>query len=109
MKITYIHHSSFLVEMEQIALLFDYFEGEIPEIRQDQLLIVFASHRHGDHFSPGIFDLAENHPKIWFVLSTISGEKEFRRNFVSDSFWGGRGIFFLEGDRRKGACNGQSI
>lgn len=24
MKITYIHHSSFLVEMEQIALLFDY-------------------------------------------------------------------------------------
>ena len=28
MKITYIHHSSFLVEMEQIALLFDYFEGE---------------------------------------------------------------------------------
>lgn len=27
MKITYIHHSSFLVEMEQIALLFDYFEG----------------------------------------------------------------------------------
>ena len=55
MKITYIHHSSFLVEMEQIALLFDYFEGEIPEIRQDQLLIVFASHRHGDHFSPGIF------------------------------------------------------
>ena len=26
MKITYIHHSSFLVEMEQIALLFDYFE-----------------------------------------------------------------------------------
>ena len=39
MKITYIHHSSFLVEMEQIALLFDYFEGEIPEIRQDQLLL----------------------------------------------------------------------
>ena len=84
MKITYIHHSSFLVEMEQIALLFDYFEGEIPEIRQDQLLIVFASHRHGDHFSPGIFE--------------------------SDQFFGaGRGIFFSEGDRRKGACNGQSI
>ncbi len=69
MKITYIHHSSFLVEMEQTAMLFDYFEGELPKIREDQLLIVFASHRHGDHFSPGIFEMAESHPKIWFVLS----------------------------------------
>ena len=111
MKITYIHHSSFLVEMEQIALLFDYFEGEIPEIRQDQLLIVFASHRHGDHFSPGIFDLAENHPKIWFVLSDDIWRKRSSGGiFVSDQFFGaGRGIFFSEGDRRKGACNGQSI
>ena len=69
MKVTYIHHSSFLVEMEKTALLFDYFEGEIPEIREEQLLIVFASHRHGDHFSPRIFELAESHSKIRFVLS----------------------------------------
>lgn len=110
MKITYIHHSSFLVEMEQIALLFDYFEGEIPEIRQDQLLIVFASHRHGDHFSPGIFDLAENHPKIWFVLSDDIWRKRVPEDFCVGAFFGaGRGIIFSEGDRRKGACNGQSI
>ena len=51
MKITYIHHSSFLVEMEQAALLFDYFEGKVPEIQADKPLIVFASHRHSDHFS----------------------------------------------------------
>ena len=69
MKVTYIHHSSFLVEMEQTALLFDYFEGNVPPIPEDKWLIVFASHRHGDHFSPEIFKLAESHPKIWFVLS----------------------------------------
>ena len=110
MKITYIHHSSFLVEMEQIALLFDYFEGEIPEIRQDQLLIVFASHRHGDHFSPGILIWQRIIPKSGLSFRTISGEKEFRRNFcVGPVFGAGRGIFFSEGDRRKGACNGQSI
>ena len=94
MKITYIHHSSFLVEMEQIALLFDYFEGEIPEIRQDQLLIVFASHRHGDHFSPGIFDLAENHPKIWFVLSGDIWRKRVPEEFLCRTSFLGPGEEF---------------
>ena len=50
MKITYIHHSSFMAELEHTALLFDYFEGDIPEIPEDKPLFVFASHRHGDHF-----------------------------------------------------------
>lgn len=94
MKITYIHHSSFLVEMEQIALLFDYFEGEIPEIRQDQLLIVFASHRHGDHFSSGIFDLAENHPKIWFVLSDDIWRKRVPEEFLCRTSFLGPGEEF---------------
>ncbi|MGN0372163.1 MAG: MBL fold metallo-hydrolase [Enterocloster sp.] len=69
MKVTYIHHSSFLAELDQAALLFDYFEGEIPEIEDDKPLVVFASHRHGDHFSKVIFDLAEKHENILYVLS----------------------------------------
>lgn len=48
MKITYIHHSSFMAELDHAALLFDYFEGEIPEVHGDKPLFVFASHRHGD-------------------------------------------------------------
>ena len=32
MKITYIHHSAFLVETEAAYLLFDYFQGKLPEI-----------------------------------------------------------------------------
>lgn len=40
MKITYIHHSSFLVEMDQAAFLFDYFEGQLPEIL-DKPLVIF--------------------------------------------------------------------
>ena len=39
MKITYIHHSSFLVEMDQAAFLFDYFEGQLPEILDKPLVI----------------------------------------------------------------------
>lgn len=69
MKVTYIHHSSFLVELEHLALLFDYFEGEIPVIREDKPLFIFASHRHGDHFSPSIFELADRKGKVTYVLS----------------------------------------
>lgn len=69
MKITYIHHSSFLVETDRLLLLFDYFEGQIPALPADKELIVFASHRHSDHFSPVIFELAERHPGIHYVLS----------------------------------------
>ena len=33
MKITYIHHSSFLVETEENYFLFDYFEGKLPQLK----------------------------------------------------------------------------
>ena len=68
MKITYIHHSSFLVEMDQAAFLFDYFEGQLPEIL-DKPLVIFSSHRHGDHFSPVIFELADQAEQVVYVLS----------------------------------------
>ena len=51
MKITYIHHSAFLVETESAYLLFDYFQGKLPEFSEEKPLYVFASHRHPDHFS----------------------------------------------------------
>lgn len=69
MKVTYIHHSSFLIETEERYLLFDYYEGNIPGLEQEKPLFVFASHRHSDHFSPVIFELAERYPDITYILS----------------------------------------
>ena len=69
MKVTYIHHSSFLVETDENYFLFDYFEGKLPQLKEDKPLLVFASHRHGDHFSPVIFDLVKTHASTGFVLS----------------------------------------
>lgn len=69
MKITYIHHCSFLVELEQVLLLFDYTGGSLPSLPPDKILLVLASHRHGDHYSPVIFDLTEQHPRVFFMLS----------------------------------------
>ena len=71
MKITYIHHSCFLVELERVMLLFDYMRGSLPPLDDDKDLLVFASHRHEDHFSPAVFKLAEKHPRIRYILSDI--------------------------------------
>lgn len=69
MKIIYIHHSSFLVELETVTLLFDYTEGVLPEIRKDKPLMVFASHRHGDHYSEKVLDLKKKHENTRFIFS----------------------------------------
>ena len=77
MKITYIHHSAFLVETESAYLLFDYFQGKLPEFSEEKPLYVFASHRHPDHFSKVIFELEEKHPKIHYILAFDIWSKRF--------------------------------
>ena len=52
MKVTYIGHSGFLVETEIVNLLFDYSEGEVPEVNKEMPLLVFVSHNHHDHYIP---------------------------------------------------------
>lgn len=69
MRITYIHHSGFLVETGRLSLLFDYIGGPLPELDSGKALLVFASHRHPDHFVPAIFDLTEKYPQAHFILS----------------------------------------
>ena len=69
MKITYIRHSGFLAELDGLYLLFDYIKGPLPELSKDKDLLVFVSHRHEDHFSPAIWDLADCYPRIRYILS----------------------------------------
>lgn len=57
MNVTYIHHSSFLVETERFYYLFDYAKGRLPEMDPAKPVYVLASHSHGDHFNPEVFSL----------------------------------------------------
>lgn len=79
MKIHFIHHSSFLVELEHHVLLFDYFDGArvkeydfggmLPEMDEKKDIYVFASHKHRDHFDMDNLKLANKYPKVQFVFS----------------------------------------
>ncbi len=70
MNITYIGHSGFLMEWENCYWLFDFYTGEIPALAPKKRLIVFVSHKHGDHFNPEIFHLADQYPDVLYVISS---------------------------------------
>lgn len=69
MKVTYIEHSGFLLEMPEVNFLFDYYRGSIPQLSREKTLVVFVSHRHHDHYNPAIFEWIREYPNIRYVLS----------------------------------------
>ncbi len=56
MDITYIEHSGFIAESESRYIIFDYYRGTVPDLK-DKPIYVFSSHSHKDHFNPKIFDI----------------------------------------------------
>jgi L-ascorbate metabolism protein UlaG (beta-lactamase superfamily) len=70
MKVTYIGHSGFLIEWATCYWLFDYYVGDIPPMEEAKKIFVFASHKHGDHFNPKVFDLQKKYPDVEYVLSS---------------------------------------
>lgn len=90
MTVTYIHHSSFVIEEQlqnghQLVLLFDYFEGTLPEFSPEAYLYVFASHKHADHFNLCIFDLLKTYRNVTYVLGNDIklNEKYLERNGIA--------------------------
>ena len=68
MRAVFLAHSGFLVELDTVCLLFDWWKGELP-VLPDKPLYCFASHRHPDHFDPHIFTLDDGSRDVTFVLS----------------------------------------
>lgn len=69
MRITYLGHSGFLIELDSAYFLFDYYKGELSGIKQGKPFFVFVSHSHYDHFRKDIFKLRESLPEIYYILS----------------------------------------
>ncbi len=69
MNITHLTHSSFLIETKKAYMLFDYYgKGKLPE-KIEKSICIFSSHSHQDHFDMKIFELFEDNPEAFFVLS----------------------------------------
>ncbi len=83
MKVTYMQHSGFAVELEKQVLIFDYYRGKLPAFDPGKQIFVFASHSHRDHFQQKIFKWQEQYPEICYILSDdIQAEKAGNRIFT---------------------------
>lgn len=69
MKVTFIEHSGFSVELDQTVLLFDYYKGELPQFSEEKELVVFVSHSHSDHYNPEIWNLKNRYKKVSYVIA----------------------------------------
>lgn len=69
MRVTFLAHDGFLIELNTVCLLFDWWKEPIPPL-PDKPLLVFISHRHEDHFNPEVFTLAERKADIQFLLGS---------------------------------------
>lgn len=80
MKITFIFHSSFAVELEKSVLIFDYYgEGRLPIFSKEKQVYFLNSHGHHDHFNREILDLKKIYPQAEYILSRdirVPGEKQ---------------------------------
>lgn len=87
MKINFIKHSAFLVEMENTSILFDYYEGDLPQIPKNKKLLVFASHSHYDHFSEKLFKAVEDFEDVSFALSNDIDKRLVPEKFVKNTIF----------------------
>lgn len=58
-KVIYLHHSGFAVELNRYVLVFDDCTPDIYTPPREKQLIVFASHKHQDHFQIKTLQWAE--------------------------------------------------
>jgi hypothetical protein len=73
MKLTYIYHSCFVVEVDSITVIFDYWKDPaiiMPSILKKQgTIYILSSHFHEDHFNPEILSWKGNRRDIKYILS----------------------------------------
>lgn len=70
MKVIYLGHSGFFVEMEDACFLFDYYKGDLPEADRGKKLFVFVSHGHYDHYRKEIFSLRDQYDQVRYLISS---------------------------------------
>ncbi|MCL2254389.1 MAG: MBL fold metallo-hydrolase [Lachnospiraceae bacterium] len=67
--ITYLGHSGFLLELDNIYCLFDYYIGQIPTLNPQKDVCIFVSHAHGDHYNRDIWHIRKSHPTVKYIVS----------------------------------------
>lgn len=77
MRVTYLAHSGFMVETDSVIMVFDYFRDPSHSVvkklekRPDVPVVFFVTHHHKDHYNPDIFNLAQNHERVYVLSNDV--------------------------------------
>lgn len=96
MKVTYLGHSGFCVEFDDVCLVFDYYVGEIPvnEANRGKKWLFLASHNHGDHFNEQVLEIVEQGVDVTYVFA-----RDIRRKLRNrEELMSGRDVRFVKFD-----------
>lgn len=73
MNLTYIFHSGFVVETEQVIMVFDYWMDPADVmsrfLKSGKPLYVLSSHFHEDHFNRTVFEWKKREGRTYYILS----------------------------------------
>lgn len=79
MKVTYIYHSCYLLELEDFSVLFDYYQDAKRDdgtywikdylLSKKEDLYVLCTHSHADHYNAQIFEWGATKKNIKYILS----------------------------------------
>lgn len=86
-NVTYVHHSGYKIQIDDVILIFDYIGGDLglENADPDKKIYFFVSHAHGDHFSPKIFGYDKQVCKYVLSFDIMKGEKHRER--IAREFW----------------------
>ncbi|MCM1482829.1 MAG: MBL fold metallo-hydrolase [Muribaculaceae bacterium] len=76
-RITYLEHSGFAITTPEVILVFDYYRDpshalhKILEQNPSTPVIFFVTHRHQDHYNKSIYELAQNHKRVYVVSNDV--------------------------------------
>lgn len=76
-KVTFMDHSGYVVTLDNAILVFDYYRDPAHAlhhaIRQnpDMPVIFFVTHHRREHFNKSIFELAQNHKRVYVLSNDV--------------------------------------
>ena len=80
MKVIYLHHSGFIVQLEKSTLIFDAISNIPPHfLRKGRKNYFFVSHHHKDHFDQKIFSYGTDYDSHYILGKGV--EREGGKNF----------------------------
>ena len=76
-KVTFLDNSGFMVEFPKVILVFDYWRDPAHSVvkalrhKPDVPVIFLVTHSHPDHFNDDIFNLAQDHKRVYVLSNDI--------------------------------------